>query len=179
MVDDPDADLRRFIRNIPDFPKKGIMFRDITTLLQDKEAFRRSVDIFYERYRTTPIDKVVSVESRGFIYGSALAYRLGSGFVPVRKPKKLPFTTIREEYELEYGTDVLEMHTDAVRAGENVLIIDDLIATGGTVAAACNLVRRLGGRIAGAAFLIELSFLRGREKLRDCDVFSVITYDAE
>ena len=171
--------LRKYIRNVPDFPKKGIVFRDITTLLQDKEAFRSAIDILYDRYRSQRVDKIVSVESRGFIFGSALAYRLGSGFVPVRKPKKLPSKTIREEYQLEYGTDALEIHTDAIDKGDKVLFVDDLIATGGTVAASCRLVKRLGGEIVGLAFLVELSFLKGREKLKGYDLFSIIRYDEE
>ncbi len=171
--------LRSRIRSIPDFPKKGIMFRDITTVLQHPESFRATIDIFTERYASMKIDKVVGIESRGFIYGGALAYRLGAGFVPVRKPKKLPYATIREEYQLEYGTDALEIHTDAIRPGEKVLIVDDLIATGGTIAAACLLVKKLGGNIAGCAFLVELSFLGGRNKLKDYDVFSIVRYDTE
>ena len=172
-------ELRKYIRNVPDFPKKGIVFRDITTLLKDKDAFRSAIDVLYNRYRSERIDKVVSVESRGFIFGSALANRLGSGFVPVRKPKKLPSQTIREEYQLEYGTDALELHTDAIQKGEKVLIVDDLIATGGTVAASCRLVERLGGEIVGLAFLIELTFLNGRDKLKGYDIFSIVRYDEE
>jgi adenine phosphoribosyltransferase len=173
------SDLRKYIRDVPDFPKKGIVFRDITTLLQDKHAFRKSIDIFHERYRGDRIDKIASVESRGFIFGAALADRLGVGFVPVRKIKKLPSKTVREEYALEYGTDALELHVDAVNSGERVLIVDDLIATGGTIAATCKLIERLGGHVAGLAFLIELSFLNGREKLKGYDVFSIIQYDSE
>ncbi|MBI1807244.1 MAG: adenine phosphoribosyltransferase [Ignavibacteria bacterium] len=179
MVTETPHALQRHIRNVPDFPKKGIVFRDITTLLQDKTAFHQAINIFYDRYRTESIDKVVSIESRGFIFGSALACRLDAGFVPVRKPKKLPSSTLREEYQLEYGTDALEIHTDAINKGERVLIVDDLIATGGTVIAACNLVRKLGGEIIGLAFLIELTFLRGRDKLKGFDVFSIIKYDSE
>ena len=179
MVNAASHALQRYIRNVPDFPKKGIVFRDITTLLQDKAAFSQAIEVFYDRYRTQSIDKVVSVESRGFIFGSALAYRLSAGFVPVRKPKKLPSETIREEYQLEYGKDALEIHTDAIKKGEKVLIVDDLIATGGTIVAACNLVKKLGGSIVGLAFLIELTFLHGREKLNDFEVFSIIKYDSE
>ena len=171
----PSDDLRDFIRNVPDFPKKGIVFRDITTLLKDKSAFQKTIDIMYDQYKTTHIDKVVSVESRGFIFGSVLAYKLGAGFVPVRKPKKLPSITIKEEYQLEYGTDSLEIHIDAIKKGEKVLIVDDLLATGGTVQATCKLVEKLGGEIIGTTFLIELSFLHGREKLKGYDVFSVIS----
>jgi adenine phosphoribosyltransferase len=176
MVDD---NLRQTVRNIPNFPKEGIVFRDITTLLKDKEAFRKSIDILFEKYKSVPIDKVVSVESRGFIWGSILAYKLGAGFVPVRKPKKLPSKTIKEEYQLEYGSDSLEIHVDAITKGERVLIVDDLLATGGTVQATNKLVEKLGGEIVGLAFLIELSFLNGRAKLTGYDVFSVISYDSE
>ena len=175
----PSDDLRDFIRNVPDFPKKGIVYRDITTLLKDKSAFQKTIDIMYDQYKTAHIDKVVSVESRGFIFGSVLAYRLGAGFVPVRKPKKLPAKVIREEYQLEYGTDSLEIHIDAISKGEKVLIVDDLLATGGTVQATCKLVEKLGGEIVGIAFLIELSFLNGREKLKDYNIFSIISYDSE
>jgi adenine phosphoribosyltransferase len=133
------------VRTVPDFPKKGIMFRDITTLLKDKEAFNYVVERFYERYKDKQIDKVVSVESRGFIFGSVLAYRLGAGFVPIRKPGKLPAEAIRQEYQLEYGTDSMEIHKDAIQPGEKILIHDDLLATGGTVAAACKLIERLEG----------------------------------
>ena len=179
MVDSRAEYLRHHIRNVPDFPRKGIMFRDITTLLQDKKAFRVAVETLHDRYRNVPIDKIVSIESRGFILGSALAHCLGAAFVPVRKPKKLPFKTIREEYQLEYGADALEMHVDAIVKGERVLIVDDLVATAGTAVAACHLVQRLGGEIAGLAFLIELSFLNPREKLKNYDVYSVVTYDSE
>ncbi|MBI5021027.1 MAG: adenine phosphoribosyltransferase [Ignavibacteriales bacterium] len=174
-----DNDLRQTIRSIPDFPKKGIVFRDITTLLKDREAFRKSVDILFEKYKSVPIDKVVSVESRGFIFGSALSYKLNAGFVPVRKPKKLPSKTIREEYQLEYGKDALEIHTDAITKGEKVLIVDDLLATGGTIDAACRLVENLGGEIVGLAFLIELNFLNGRNKVKGYPIHSLIQYDSE
>lgn len=167
------------IRSVPDFPKKGIVFRDITTLLKDKDAFARAVDILTERYRNVRIDKVVSVESRGYILGAVLAYRLKAGFVPVRKPGKLPAATIREEYALEYGTDALEMHTDALQPGERVLIHDDLLATGGTAQATSRMVEKLGGVISGISFLIELSFLKGRERLGNYDIYSVLHYDSE
>jgi adenine phosphoribosyltransferase len=173
------SDLQTYIRSIQDFPKKGIVFRDITTLLMDKNAFSASIRLFNERYSNAGITKVVSVESRGFIFGSALAYAMGAGFVPVRKPKKLPAQTIREDYQLEYGTDALEIHVDAISEKDNVLIVDDLLATGGTILAACALVRRLHGTIHGLAFLIELSFLGGRKRLGNYDVFSLITYDQE
>jgi len=173
------TDLLSTIRSIPDFPKKGIVFRDITTLLKDASAFKKAIDILYERYNNKGIAKVVSVESRGFIFGSVLAYKLDAGFVPVRKPKKLPATTIREDYQLEYGVDSLEIHLDAIQQGERVLIVDDLLATGGTVEATARLVTKLGGDIAGMAFLIELTFLKGRERLSKYDVFSIISYDSE
>ena len=179
MVETQNHELQSYIRNVPDFPKKGIVFRDITTLVKDKKAFQKSIDLFYQRYKSERIDKVISIEARGFIFGSALAYRLGAGFVPVRKPKKLPAATLREEYQLEYGTDALEIHTDAITKGERVLILDDLLATGGTISAACNLVKKLGGEIVGLAFLVELSFLEGREKLHGYDIFSIVSYDAE
>ena len=174
-----DAELAKSIRSIPDFPKNGIVFRDITTLLKDRLAFNQAIDIFYEHYRAKNIDKIVSVESRGFIFGAPLAYTLGTGFVPVRKPNKLPAETIREDYQLEYGTDSLELHKDAITDGERVLIVDDLLATGGTVVAATKLVEKLGGQVIGLAFLIELSFLKARERLSSYDVFSIVTYDTE
>jgi len=172
-------DLKKHIRSVPDFPKKGIVFRDITTLLKDKEAFRQAVDLFYKKYKNEKIDKVVSVESRGFIFGAVLAHRLGAGFVPIRKPSKLPAKTIREEYQLEYGMDAMEIHEDAISPGERVLVHDDLLATGGTVLAACRLIERLGGKIVGLCFLIELSFLRGRDRLTNYDIYSIVTYDRE
>ena len=172
-------DLKKIVRNVPDFPKKGVVFRDITTLLYDRNAFRRTIDIFCERYKDQKIDKLVSVESRGFIFGSVLAYRLDAGFVPIRKPGKLPADKIREEYKLEYGMDSMEIHRDAIQHGERVLMHDDLLATGGTVLAACKLVERLGGQIVGLSFLIELKFLRGRDRLKNYDIFSIISYDKE
>jgi adenine phosphoribosyltransferase len=172
-------DLLKFIRNVPDFPKKGIVFRDITTLVQNPKAFARVVDLLYERYASARIDKVVSIESRGYIFGAPLAYRLGAGFVPIRKPGKLPAAVLREEYALEYGTDAIEIHRDAIVPGERVLVLDDLLATGGTVLAACTLVQRLEGIIVGLSFLIELSFLHGRSRLRDYEIFSILRYDRE
>lgn len=167
------------IRNVPDFPKKGIVFRDITTLLKDKDAYRTFIDLMVERYKDRRIDKVVGIESRGFIGGAALAYRLGAGFVPIRKPGKLPAATVRQDYQLEYGTDAIEMHRDAVTKNERVLLHDDLLATGGTMQAACKLVEQLGGSIVGLSFLIELSFLRGRDRLSGFDIFALITYASE
>lgn len=173
------VDLKNAIRSVPDFPKKGIVFRDITTLLNDPAAFRQAVDLLRARYAGERIAKVVSVESRGFILGAPLAYTLGAGFVPVRKPGKLPSATLREEYALEYGSDAVEIHRDAIRPGQRVLVLDDLLATGGTVLATCKLVERLGGVIVGLAFLIELSFLHGRERLGKYEVFSLIDYASE
>ena len=171
--------LAKSIRTVPDFPKIGVMFRDITTLLKDPLAFRTALEVFGDRYKNKGIQKVVCVESRGFIFGSALALELGAGFVPIRKKGKLPAETLREEYALEYGTDVIEIHRDAVQEGEKILLHDDLLATGGTICAATKLVEKLGGSIVGLSFLIELSFLKGREKLQGYDVFSIIQYDAE
>jgi adenine phosphoribosyltransferase len=172
-------ELIRTIRSVPNFPKQGIVFRDITTLLKDPGAFQRASDVLYERYKNDRVDKVVSIESRGYILGAVLAYRLNAGFVPIRKPGKLPAETISESYTLEYGTDTLEIHTDAIRAGERVIVHDDLLATGGTIQAACRLVERLDGVILGVSFLIELDFLNGRQKLGSRDVFSIIRYDHE
>ena len=172
-------EIKDIIRAVPDFPKKGIMFRDITTLLKDGKAFSFVVDRFYEHYGDKEIDKVVSVESRGFIFGGVLAYKLGAGFVPIRKPGKLPAGVIREEYQLEYGTDSMEIHKDAIKPGERVLVHDDLLATGGTVAAACKLIERLGGEVAGICFLIELTPLHGRKLIPAADVFSLIEYDTD
>lgn len=175
----PADDLRSFIRSVPDFPKKGIVFRDITTLLQNKDALRRSVDQLAERYSDSRIDKVVGIESRGFIFGGILADRIRAGFVPVRKPNKLPSNKIRRDYKLEYGADALEIHIDAIHPGERVLVVDDLLATGGTAKATCDLVCQLKGDLLGAAFLIELGFLNGRKQLTGIEVFSLISYDSE
>ena len=169
-------DLSRIIRNIPDFPKKGILFRDITPLLQDSESFREAVDVLSDKYRNEDIDLVVSAEARGFILGAPLAYKLGVGFVPVRKPGKLPYEVEKATYELEYGEDTLEMHRDAVREGDRVLVFDDLLATGGTARAICQLVEKPGGKVTGICFLIELTFLKGRERIKDYPVFSLIRY---
>jgi len=169
-------DLKARIRNVPDFPKPGILFYDITTLLQDPEGFRAAIDALATPFAAAPIDAVVAVESRGFIFGAALADRLGKGFVPVRKVGKLPWKTERVTYDLEYGSDSLEMHADAVRPGQRVLIVDDLLATGGTARAAADLVRRLGGTVHALAFLVELTFLNGRRKLVGENVVSVLQY---
>ena len=170
-------DLAQYIRNVPDFPVEGIQFKDITTLLQDPVPFSGSVEALLEHYDEQEIDVVVGIESRGFIWGAVLAYELGVGFVPVRKPNKLPAETIRAEYTLEYGTNALEMHKDAIQPGQKVLVIDDLLATGGTAQATCELVEKLGGEIVGVAFLIELIFLNGREKLSDYDVLALVPMD--
>ena len=172
-------ELKQLIRNVPDFPKKGIGFKDITTLLKQGEAFHRVVDLIAERYQDRNVDLIVGVESRGFILGGALAYKWNIGFVPVRKPGKLPAATLREEYELEYGTDALVIHQDAIQKGQNVLIVDDLLATGGTLAATARLVERLGGKVVGIACMIELSFLNGCKKLQGYDLFSLIKFDEE
>jgi len=170
-------DLKKLIREIPDYPKPGILFYDITTLLKDKQGFHTVIDRLCAHYEGHKIDLVVGIEARGFIFAPALAYRLGAGFVPVRKPNKLPAETARISYGLEYGTDTLEIHEDAVQKGQNVLLCDDLLATGGTAAAAVQLIRSLGGKVAGAAFAVELSFLHGRQKLPGLDVFSLMQYD--
>jgi adenine phosphoribosyltransferase len=170
-------DLKKLIREVPDYPKPGILFYDLTTLLKDKKGFQKLVDRLCDHYADRKVDIVVGIEARGFIFAPALAYRLGAGFVPVRKPKKLPAKTAKVSYQLEYGTDTLEIHEDAIRPGQSVLISDDLLATGGTAAATVNLVRTLGGNISGAAFAVELTFLKGRAKLPGMDVFSLIQYD--
>jgi len=171
-----DPLLEKAIRNIPDFPKPGIIFRDITSLIQDKAAFKKAIDLLTNKYKGKKIDKVVGVEARGFIFGAALAQKIGAGFIPVRKKGKLPCKTISATYDLEYGTDTLEIHADAIKEGERVLIIDDLLATGGTVKAVIGLVNKLKGRIQGIGFVIELVDLKGREKLKDYPVFSLITF---
>lgn len=166
--------LKDCIRNIPDFPKPGILFRDITTLLKDKRAFKQAVDALANKYKNKKIDAVVAVEARGFILGGVIAHKLGAGFVPVRKKGKLPAKTQSVTYALEYGTDTLEMHQDALGSGDKVLIVDDLLATGGTVNAVTELVKQMGAKIAGIAFLIELTDLKGRDKLKGYPVYSLI-----
>lgn len=168
--------LKNHIRNIPDFPKPGILFKDITTLLKDKQAFKQAVDALAAKFRNKKIDAVVAVEARGFILGGAIAHKLGAGFVPVRKKGKLPAATNCVTYDLEYGTDTLEMHHDAINPQDKVLIVDDLLATGGTVKAVTDLVKQIQGEIVGIAFLIELTDLKGKDKLRDYPVFSLIKY---
>ena len=169
--------LKKAIREVPDFPKEGILFYDITTLLKDGKALASAMDALSERYKTNNIDAVLAIEARGYIFGATLAYLLGTGFIPVRKPGKLPAETIQETYELEYGTDTIEMHADAVQKGHKILVVDDLLATGGTAAAACQLVEKAGGKVVECCFLIELSFLNGREKLGSHKVFSLLQYD--
>jgi adenine phosphoribosyltransferase len=169
--------LKQLIREVPDFPKKGILFYDITTLLKDKLGFARLIDALSEHYLEKDIDLVLGMEARGFIFGPALAYRLNAGFVPVRKPGKLPADTARVEYDLEYGSNVLEIHKDAIQKGQRVIIVDDLLATGGTAAATVTLAQSLGADIAGLGFVVELDFLHGREKLKGCDVFSLLRYE--
>ncbi len=166
--------LERFIRDVPDFPKEGILFKDITPLLADASAFGEACDRLAEPFRDAGIAKVVGIESRGFIFGTCVAERLGAGFVPVRKPGKLPARTVSQSYDLEYGQDVIEMHADALDAGEKVLMVDDLLATGGTMAAACQLADKLGAEIAGVAFVIELCFLEGRTKLPGRNIHALI-----
>jgi adenine phosphoribosyltransferase len=170
-------DLKKFIREVPDYPKPGLLFYDLTTLLKDKDGFRRLIDQLCAHYDGHKIDLVVGIEARGFILAPALAYRLNAGFVPVRKPKKLPAKTAKVSYALEYGTDSLEIHEDAVQQGQRVLLCDDLLATGGTAAAAVQLIRSLGGIVDGAAFAVELTFLNGRAKLPGLDIFSLLQYD--
>ena len=169
--------LKSLIRTVPDFPKPGILFYDITTLLKDKTGFAQLIDSFAAQYIGREIDLVLGIEARGFIFGPALAYRLNAGFVPVRKPRKLPAATAKVTYDLEYGSDSLEIHLDAIEPGQRVVIVDDLLATGGTMQATVELVRQLGGEIAGLAFAIELDFLEGRAKFPEYEVFSLLHYD--
>jgi adenine phosphoribosyltransferase len=171
-------ELKKYIREVPDFPKPGINFYDITTLLKEPEGLEMTIDSMTEQCRGMQIDTVVGIESRGFIFGAPLAYQLGTGFVPVRKPKKLPHETASVSYELEYGTDSLEIHKDAVGEGHRVLIVDDLLATGGTARAVVNLVEGIGGKVAGVHFVIELNFLNGRKKFEGHDVKSLVRYDS-
>ena len=172
-------DLKETIRSIPDWPIKGVIFRDLTTLMQNPQAFKESCDILYERYKDMDIDKIVGIDARGFVFGAVLAYKLGIGFVPVRKKGKLPRKTSQETYSLEYGEDTLEIHDDAVEKGEKVVIVDDLIATGGTVGATVKLVKKLGARIIECAFIVELPELKGRDQIQDCKVFSITQFEGE
>jgi len=172
-------ELKGRIRDIPGFPIKGVIFRDITTLLIDPEAFKLTINHLHDRYKDNKLDLLVGIESRGFIFGGALAGRLGIGFVPARKPGKLPADTVEESYDLEYGKATLQIHSDAIKKGQRVLILDDLLATGGTLAAAAKLVEKLGGVIDEIAIIIELTFLKGREKLPGKNIYSLVQYDSE
>ncbi len=167
------------IRNVPDFPKKGIMFRDITTLIKDKDSFQKSADALYELSKDLQIDKVVGIDSRGFIFGGILANKLGTGFVLVRKPGKLPAETLNQSYSLEYGEDMLEIHKDSITPGDRILLHDDLLATGGTARAACDLIEKAGGVIVQISFIIELAFLGGKDMFRDYKVNTLVSYDSE
>jgi adenine phosphoribosyltransferase len=167
-------ELKACVRDIPDFPKKGVIFKDITTLLKNKDAYKRSVDAIVDEFKNAKIDYVLSVEARGFIFGATVAYKLGAGIVPVRKKGKLPYKTHSITYDLEYGKDTLEIHQDAFKKGDNILIVDDLLATGGTTRAVADLVEKMGGKIAGLAFVIELVPLKGREKFKSYKIFSLI-----
>jgi adenine phosphoribosyltransferase len=169
--------LKKLIREVPDFPKPGILFYDITTLLKDRQGLRDVIDALKEHYRGSGVDMVIGIEARGFIFAPALAYALGAGFIPVRKPKKLPSDCVSVSYQLEYGADSLEIHRDAIDKGHRVLIVDDLLATGGTAAAVMRLVEQVGGTVAGLGFVVELTFLKGRDKLAGHDVFSLLQYD--
>lgn len=173
-------DLLKHIRNVPDFPKKNVQFKDITTLCKHPGAFKTACDRIIKHYKRKGISKVVAIEARGYVFGGVVAYHIGAGFILIRKPGKLPYTTISEEYELEYGTDSIHMHTDAIQEGDTVLVTDDLLATGGTALAACNLVEKAGGIVKGVTFVIELTgSLHGREKLKDYDVFSLVKIPVE
>ena len=173
--------VREHVREVPDFPKKGILFLAVTTIVNDAKAFNMCIDFLYEKFKDENIDYVAGIESRGFIFGAPLACKLNAGFVTVRKPNKLPADTIKETYDLEYGTDTIEMHADAVKAGDRVLVIDDLLATGGTAAAACNLVKKAGADVVASAFIIELDPLKGREKIEasGVNVVSMLNYDLD
>ncbi len=172
-------DLKETIRSIVDWPIKGVIFRDLTTLMQDPDAFRESCDVLYRRYKDQSIDKIVGIDARGFVFGAVLAYKLGIGFVPVRKKGKLPHKTIQESYSLEYGEDTLEIHEDALEKGEKVIIVDDLIATGGTIGATVKLVEKLGADLIECAFIVELPDLNGREKISGCKVFAITEFEGE
>ena len=172
-------DLKAKIRTVPNWPIEGVMFRDITTLLQDPDAFQAACDQFYQRYKDMQIDKIVGIDARGFIFGAVLAYKLNVGFVPVRKKGKLPAKTISEAYDLEYGQDVLEMHADAIEKGDRILIVDDLIATGGTIAATVKLVEKQGGEVVECVFLVELPDLHGRKKIEGYPIFTLTEFEGE
>ena len=172
-------DLKSSIRSIPDWPIEGVIFRDLTTLMQNPEAYRNACDVFYNRYKNLNIDKVVGIDARGFVFGAVLAYQLNVGFIPVRKKGKLPHNTVSAQYTLEYGKNTVEMHADALAKGEKVVIIDDLIATGGTIEAAVKLVKKIGGDILECAFIVELPDLKGREKIKDQKIFTICEFEGE
>jgi len=172
-------DLKNSIRSIPDWPIEGVIFRDLTTLMQNPEAYRNACDVFYNRYKNLNIDKVVGIDARGFVFGAVLAYQLNVGFVPVRKKGKLPYKTVSAQYTLEYGKNTVEMHEDAITEGEKVVILDDLIATGGTIEAAVKLVKKIGGDILECAFIVELPDLKGREKIKDQKIFTICEFEGE
>jgi adenine phosphoribosyltransferase len=172
-------DLKEKIRTVPHWPIEGVMFRDITTVLQEPEAMKEACNRFYERYKGKKIDKIVGIDARGFIFGSVLAYQLNLGLILVRKKGKLPYKTVSAEYTLEYGTDTVEMHEDAIQKGDQVLIVDDLIATGGTISAAIELVEKLGGEVVECAFVIELPDLKGREKIKGYNIFSMVEFEGD
>ena len=172
-------DLKETIRSIPGWPIKGVIFRDLTTLMQNPDAYRESCDILYDRYKDQNIDKIVGIDARGFVFGAVLAYKLGIGFIPVRKKGKLPHKTIQESYSLEYGEDTLEIHEDAIRKGERVVIVDDLIATGGTVGATVKLIRRLEAQLIECAFIVELPDLKGRAQIPGCPVFAITEFEGD
>ena len=172
-------DLKKYIRSVKDFPKPGIVFRDITTILKDPIPFKLTARLLFEHAENLDVNKVVGIESRGFIFGSLLAEKLDAGFIPIRKPGKLPAETVKETYSLEYGTDSIEMHRDAIQQGDKVLLHDDLLATGGTAEAACKLIEKLGGKVMQISFIIELSFLKGREKIKNYNIISLVDYDSE
>ena len=176
MVTKMTKSIKSKIRTVPHWPKEGIMFKDITTLILRPELLREVIDIFCDRYRDQGLDKVVAIEARGYLFASALAYKLGAGLVPIRKPGKLPSETVSETYELEYGTDTIEMHKDALNPDERVLLIDDLLATGGTAAAACRLIKSRQAQVVEVAFLIELDFLHGRDRLKDVDICTIVHF---
>jgi adenine phosphoribosyltransferase len=171
--------IKKKIRTIPHWPKKGVMFRDITTLIKDGKGFRDACDLLYEHYKGRDIDIIAGIESRGFVFGSVLAYKMGKGFVMIRKPGKLPAETTTQEYEKEYGKDAVEVHTDSINKGDRVLIVDDLLATGGTMEASCKLVQKLGGKVVGCAFVIELPDLKGRERIGNFELFKLVDFEGE
>ncbi len=179
MIMMTEHDIKSKIRTIPHWPKQGVMFRDITTLIKDGEGFGHACDMLYDHYKDRDIDIIAGIESRGFVFGSVLAYKLGKGFVMIRKPGKLPAETVSQSYEKEYGPDSVEMHADSIKRGDRVLIVDDLLATGGTMEAACRLVQKVGGKIVGCAFVIELPELKGRHRLGSYELFKLVDFEGE